>query len=320
MSTQKIAVVIPAFKVADHILGVIEGIPRHIHHVIVIDDHCPQASGKKAEETKRTNVIVLYHERNRGVGAAVVTGYKKALELGCDIVVKIDGDGQMDPACVDDFIQPLLLGSADYCKGNRFRSYRALKAMPKIRLFGNSGLSFLIKGASGYWNIMDPTNGYTAVHRRVLDKVNLDKLSKRYFFETDMLIRLNLINAVVKDIYINAKYSNENSSLSTKKALLQFPPKLFVSMIRRIFLKYFIYDFNMASVYILIGLPVFVASVIYGILEWVESAVTGVPRPAGTIMLVALPIIISFQMLLQAIQIDINSVPKKDESPYRRFE
>lgn len=312
MNAPKIAVVVPAYKVADRILDVIESIPGHIHHTIVVDDHCPQSSGKEAERSKRENLIVLYHERNRGVGGAVVTGYKKALELGCDIVVKIDGDGQMDPACIDDFIEPLTRDRADYCKGNRFRSYRGLKAMPKIRLFGNSGLSFLIKGASGYWNIMDPTNGYTAIHRRVLDKLNLDKLSKRYFFETDMLVHLNLAGAVVRDIDIDARYSGENSSLSTKKALLQFPPKLFASMVRRIFLKYFIYDFNMASVYILIGLPLFIASVVYGILQWIDSAFTGVPRPAGTIMLVALPIIISFQMLLQAIQIDINSVPKKD--------
>jgi glycosyltransferase involved in cell wall biosynthesis len=312
MSDRKIAVVIPAYKVPDQIRGVVEAIPQHIHHIIVVDDHCPQSSGKEAERSGRENLTVLYHRRNRGVGAAVVTGYKKALELGCDIVVKIDGDGQMDPVHIGDLIDPLTRDTADYCKGNRFRGYRALKSMPKIRLLGNSGLSFLIKGASGYWNIMDPTNGYTAVHRRVLEKLILDRLSKRYFFETDMLFHLNLINAVVKDIDISAKYANENSSLSTGKALLQFPPRLLLRMIRRIFLKYYVYDFNMASVYILIGLPVFLASSIYGILEWIESAVTGVPRSAGTIMLVALPIIISFQMLLQAIQIDINSVPKKD--------
>lgn len=312
MSDPKIAVVIPAYKVADHIRTVIDAIPGHFHHIIVVDDGCPESSGRTAEQLKRPNLIVLYHERNRGVGAAVVTGYKKALQLGCDIAVKIDGDGQMDPSRINDFIEPLLENKADYCKGNRFKSYGGLRSMPKIRLFGNSGLSFLIKGASGYWNIMDPTNGYTAIHRRILDKLNLDKLSKRFFFETDMLINLNLIDAVVKDIDVGAKYSGENSSLSTGKALFQFPPKLFASMLRRIFLKYFIYDFNMASVYILIGLPVFAAGVIFGILEWIESAVTGIPRPAGTIMLVALPIIISFQMLLQAIQIDINSVPKKD--------
>jgi glycosyltransferase involved in cell wall biosynthesis len=312
MNGLKIAVVVPAFKVADHIHTVIESIPEHVHHIIVVDDCCPQASGKRAEQLNRSNLTVLYHERNLGVGAAVVTGYKKALELGCDIMVKIDGDGQMDPERMDDFCKPLADDKADYTKGNRFRSYKSLKTMPKLRLLGNSGLSFWIKGASGYWNVMDPTNGYTAIHKRVLNKLNLGKLSKRFFFETDMLIHLNLTNAVVKDIDIDAKYEDEGSSLSMKKAIFQFPPKLIAGMIRRIFLKYFIYDFNMASVYILIGLPVFIASIVFGIREWIESVITGVARPAGTIMLVALPIIISFQMLLQGIQIDINSVPKKD--------
>ncbi len=312
MGDIKIGVVIPAYRVADHIRDVIESIPEHVHHIIVVDDKCPEFSGKEAEGSNKKNVIVLYQERNQGVGGAVIAGYKKAIDLDCEVVVKIDGDGQMDPEYIDDFIKPLIDDKADYVKGSRFRSYKALKSMPKIRIFGNSGLSFLIKGASGYWNIMDPTNGYTAIHRRILERLNLEKLSKRFFFETDMLLNLNVINAVVKEIDIHAKYSRESSSLSARKALLQFPPRLMRGLIKRIFLKYFIYDFNMASVYILVGLPMFFFGIAFGIAEWIESAVTGIPRPAGTIMLVALPIIISFQMLLQAIQIDINSVPKKE--------
>jgi hypothetical protein len=183
--------------------------------------------------------------------------------------------------------------------------------MPKIRLFGNSGLSFLIKLSSGYWNIMDPTNGYTAIHRRVLEKLNLDKLSKRYFFESDMLINLNIINAVVEDIDIPAKYGHEKSSLNVTKILYQFPPKLLKGLVKRFFLKYLLYDFNMASVYVIVGLPMFTFSVLFGIIEWIDSVITGNPRSAGTIMLSALPIIISFQMLLQAISIDINAIPKK---------
>jgi dolichol-phosphate mannosyltransferase len=180
-----------------------------------------------------------------------------------------------------------------------------------MRLFGNSALSFMVKMASGYWNIIDPTNGYTAIHRRVLEKLDLTKISRGYFFESDMLIRLNIINAVVKDIGMPAKYADEKSSLNIKKSVLQFPLKLFNGLAKRILLKYFIYDFNMASVYILFGLPVFLVSIIWGIVEWIDSAVSGVPRTAGTIMLVALPIILSFQMLLQAISIDIYSIPKK---------
>ena len=269
------------------------------------------ASGKEAEKINRKNLVVLYHDTNQGVGGAVITGYKKALELGCDIVIKIDGDGQMDPKYINNLIKPLVKNEADYTKGNRFQDFKSLKSMPRIRLFGNSALSFLVKVSSGYWNIIDPTNGYTAIHRRVLQEIDLQKISKRYFFESDMLIHLNIVNAVAKDISIPARYGNENSSLNIIKVIVQFPPKLLKGLTKRIFLKYFVYDFNMASVYILLGLPMFLISIFWGFIEWIDSAMTGIPRSAGTIMLVALPIIISFQMLLQAIQIDINSVPKK---------
>jgi glycosyltransferase involved in cell wall biosynthesis len=307
----KIAVVIPAFKVVNTIKEVVSTIPEFIDYIIVVDDKCPLGSGKEAEKLSRKNLVSIYHDSNQGVGGALVTGYRKALELGCDIIIKMDSDGQMDPGYINNLIEPLRNNEADYTKGNRFQNFNALKIMPKTRLFGNSALSFLVKMTSGYWNIIDPTNGYTAIHRGVLDKLELQKISKRYFFETDMLIHLNIINAVVKDISIPAKYGDEKSSLSIRKAVLQFPPKLIRGFMRRIFLKYFVYDFNMASVYLLLGLPMFLLSVFWGIIEWIDSALTGQPRSAGTIMLVALPIIISFQMLLQAVHIDIHSVPSK---------
>lgn len=306
------AVIIPAYRVSETLADVISTIPDWIDYIIVVDDACPESSGKIAEGLNMTNLIVLYHEKNQGVGGAVITGYKKALELGCDIAIKMDGDGQMDPAYLGDLIEPLINDRADYTKGNRFRDFSALRFMPKLRLFGNSILSFLVKCSSGYWNMMDPTNGYTAIHRRVLERLNLQRISKRFFFESDMLINLNVINAVVKDVAIPARYGKEKSSLKVNRVLFQFPPKLLAGLVKRIFLKYFVYDFNMASVYILVGLPMFMLSVIFGIKEWIESIVTGVPRTAGTIMLIALPIIVSFQMLLQAIQIDIASVPKKN--------
>ncbi len=314
MHKPKTAVIIPSFNVAGQIKDVIFSIPDSIDHIIVVDDKCPELSGSIAEKLNRQDVIVIYHDRNQGVGGAVVTGYKKALELGCDIMIKIDGDGQMDPKHINRLIAPLIENKADYTKGNRFWHFEELKSTPIIRLFGNSVLSFLLKITSGYWNIADPTNGYTAIHRNIVEKLDLDKLSKRYFFESDMIIRLNLLNAVIKDIDIPAKYENENSSLSIRKVLVQFPPKLLRSFIKRIFLRYFIYDFNMASVYIMLGGPLFVLSVLFGFIEWFDSIVTGQTKSAGTIMLIALPIIVSFQMLLQAVNIDINSVPKKGNS------
>ncbi len=306
-----IAVVIPAYRVSRQILGVLSTVPQTVDHIIVVDDACPEGSGRTAETFQRKGLSVVYHDRNKGVGGAVVTGYRKALELGCDVVIKLDGDGQMDPSYIEGLADLVLHDEADYVKGNRFRDFAAIKTMPQKRLFGNSALSFLVKIASGYWDIMDPTNGYTVIHKRALAELNLDRIAERYFFETDMLINLNIVNAVVKDVSMPAKYGDETSSLKVRKALYHFPPKLLKGFARRVFLKYFLYDFNMASLYLLLGLPMFLISVCVGLVEWVHSFVTGTAKSAGTIMLIALPIIISFQMLLQAIQIDISSVPRK---------
>jgi glycosyltransferase involved in cell wall biosynthesis len=284
-----------------------------VDHVIVIDDACPSGSGKIAESLGIERVQVIYHASNQGVGGAVITGYKKAMELGCDITIKVDGDGQMDPQYIPNLIHPLVNHEADYAKGNRFYDFQALRQMPKTRLFGNNALSFMEKLFSGYWGIMDPTNGYTAIHRRVLEQLNLSKIAKGYFFESHMLLHLNLVNAVVRDVPIPAKYGNENSSLNIRKTLIDFPPLLFYGLLKRILLNYFIYDFNMASVYLLLGIPMFLWSFIYGIYQWVDSWQSGIPKTAGSIMLAALPLILSVEMLLQAINIDIQNCPAKDK-------
>ena len=311
MDSCKIAVVIPCYHVSDTIEQVIKALPETVDHIIVVDDACPAGSGKIAESLSLEKVCVMYHKANQGVGGAVMTGYKKTIELGCDIVVKIDGDGQMDPQYIPSLVKPLITNKADYTKGNRFYDFRALRSMPKIRLFGNNMLSFMEKLFSGYWNIMDPTNGYTAIHRRALEKLSFSKIAKGYFFESHMLLNLNLANAVVRDVPIPARYGDERSSLSIRKALLEFPPRLFYGLCKRIFFKYFIYDFNMASVYLLLGVPMFLWSFIYGTWQWIDSCRSGVPKTAGVIMLAAMPLILSVEMLLQAVSIDIQNAPKK---------
>jgi len=311
MSNKQITVVIPSYKVSRHILNVINDIPEFVNHIIVVDDKCPQNSGNIAETSNDKRVVVCHHEVNQGVGGAVVTGYKKALELNSDIVIKVDGDGQMDVNYMQKLIQPLIDEKADYTKGNRFTDFKALRQMPKIRLFGNSGLSFLVKASSGYWNMMDPTNGYTAINKHALEELDLDNLAKRYFFESDMLINLNIENAVVKDVDIPAKYGDEESSLSVTKTLFGFPPKLFKGLCKRIFLKYFIYDFNMLSLYLILGLPMVLFGMGWGIGKWIEAVITNSSTSIGTVMLSVLPIILGTQFLLQAIQIDMNNIPKK---------
>jgi dolichol-phosphate mannosyltransferase len=309
----KIAVVIPTYKVSKHVKEVIDNIPDIVDKIIVIDDRCPDGSGKIVENLNNSKVEIIFHDINQGVGGAVVSGYKKALELGMDIVVKIDGDGQMDINYLENLIQPIIDKKADYTKGNRFFDFKALRKMPKVRLFGNSGLSFLVKASSGYWNMMDPTNGYTAINRYAIENLDLDKLAKRYFFESDMLINLNIENAVVKDVPIPAKYGDEESSLSITRTLFSFPPKLFKGMCKRLFLKYFIYDFNMLSVYMLLGLPMVMFGTFFGLFHWISSAINQVETPIGTVMLSVLPIILGTQFLLQAIQIDMHSIPRKNK-------
>lgn len=309
----KLAVIIPCYRVSRYIENVLRTIPSMVHTIIVIDDACPEQSWQVAESLKKIDprIQIVRHSENQGVGGAMITGYEQALKSDCDIFIKMDGDGQMDPKYIESLVRPLINNCADYCKGNRFREFNSLQSMPKLRLFGNSVLSFVVKAASGYWNIMDPTNGYTAIHRRILEKMDLTKLSRRYFFESDMLIQLNILSAVATDVPMKSRYADEESSLNIPTVILQFPTKLARGLVRRLFLKYFIYDFNMASVYFLIGIPLLSFGLVFGILEWFDSFLTGKTKSAGTIMVAALPIILAFQMLLQAIQIDIDKTPKK---------
>lgn len=308
----KVSIVIPAYKASKYIVDVIDTIPEFIDKIIVVDDKCPENTGKIVENLKNKRLIVLYHSENQGVGGAVITGYKKALDLNMDIVAKIDADGQMDINYLENLIKPILDGEADYAKGNRFYDFKALRQMPKVRLFGNSGLSFLVKIASGYWNMMDPTNGYTAINRYAIENLDLDKIAKRYFFESDMLINLNIENAVVVNVPIPAKYGNEESSLSITRTLFSFPPKLFKGLSKRLFLKYFIYDFNMLSIYLILGLPMVLFGILFGLYHWILAVVNNINTPVGTIMLSVLPIILGTQFLLQAIQIDMNNIPRKN--------
>lgn len=168
----RIAVVIPCYRVRQHILGVIAHVPPMVERIYCVDDACPEESGKHiAAECRDPRVRVIFHDVNKGVGGAVKTGYLAARTDGCAIAIKIDGDGQMDPRLVPSFVRPIELGLADYTKGNRFFRMGDTRAMPGVRLFGNAIMSFFSKLSTGYWNVFDPANGYTAIHLSVLDLV-----------------------------------------------------------------------------------------------------------------------------------------------------
>lgn len=235
-SPPKVAVVIPCYKVKNHILGVIGGIGPEVVRIYAVDDCCPDGSGDFIEANcSDERVIVLRHSENQGVGGAVMSGYRAAIDDDMEVIVKVDGDGQMDPSLIPDFITPILAGEADYTKGNRFFDLEEIRAMPRMRLFGNAMLSFMTKLSSGYWDLFDPTNGYTAIHVTVARHLPFKKISNRYFFETDMLFRLNTIRAVVVDVPMNAKYVDEVSNLKISKIIGEFLAKHVRNFSKRIF-------------------------------------------------------------------------------------
>lgn len=289
----------------------INNIGSEVSIIYVVDDKCPELSGEYVQQTCiDPRVKVIFNDENQGVGGAVISGYLASLKDNMDIIVKIDGDGQMDPSLIGDFINPISKEFADYTKGNRFYDVESLKPMPKIRLFGNTVLSFMTKFSSGYYNIFDPTNGYTAISSVALKKLNLEKLSKRYFFESDMLFRLNLINAKVVDVPMDAIYEDEQSNLHINKIILPFLKGHLKNATKRIIYNYFLRDFSVASIELFCGLLLSTFGVLYGLIGWYKSLFFNELASGGTVMLSALPIILGMQLLLGFIQADIERQPK----------
>lgn len=307
-----IAVVIPCYKVTQHIVKVVADMPAWVERIYAVDDCCPDYSGKFIENNiQDPRLQVIYNEKNKGVGGAVMAGYRSAIKDGMRVVVKVDGDGQMDPALMPDFVQPILVGEADYTKGNRFYNLEEISQMPKVRLFGNAVLSLMNKISSGYWDVFDPTNGYTAVHVDVLKKLPFEKISERYFFESDMLFRLNTIRAKVVDVPMDASYGDEESNLKISKIVGEFTRKNIKNTLKRVFYNYYLRDMSVASIELLLAIPLIIFGVIYGGMSWMESASKGVATPAGTVMMAVLPIIVGIQFLLSFLSYDIENVPRR---------
>ena len=302
-----LAVVIPSYRVRARILSVLERIGPEVELIYVVDDACPEESGRFVEEnTRDPRIRVIRNSANQGVGGATMVGMTHAAADGADIIIKIDGDGQMDPALIPSFAGVILSGEADYAKGNRFFEPEGLAAMPLGRLIGNAGLSFLSKISTGYWHSFDPTNGYVAIHASLIRLLPLDKISKRYFFESDLLFRLNILTARVVDVPMHARYADEVSSMRPLREIPRFAFSHMRNFAKRIFYNYFIRNFSLASLELALGALLLLFGVVYGFANWGTVA----PATAGTVMVAALPIIIGFQLLLAFINYDIQSVPR----------
>lgn len=314
--TQGIAVVVPCFRVTRHIQALLAEIGPEVDAIYCVDDACPEGSGDLIErEVGDPRVRVLRHAQNQGVGGAVMTGYRHAIADGARVIVKLDGDGQMDPALLPAFVAPILRGDADYTKGNRFWDLSQIRQMPLMRRLGNLALSFLAKASSGYWDVFDPTNGYTAIQADVAAHLPMDSLSRRYFFETDMLFRLNTLRAVVADIPMHARYGDEVSGLKVSRILGEFAFKHLRNGFKRIVYNYFLRDMPVASLELVAGLGLLAFGAGFGGWHWWQSAQTGLATPVGTIMIATVAVVSGLQFLLAFLGYDIANVPRRPLHP-----
>ncbi|MGE0484286.1 MAG: glycosyltransferase family 2 protein [Gammaproteobacteria bacterium] len=312
-----VGVVVPCYRERDHVLAVLAAMPPLVTRIYCIDDGCPQHTGDFVRaECGDPRVSVVYHGHNQGVGAAMRTGYRAALADGMDVVAKVDGDGQMDPADIPRLLAPILADAADYTKGNRFYRLEGLADMPWVRLAGNTVLSFVSKLSTGYWQSFDPNNGFTAIDARVLALLPLERIDDGYFFESDMLFRLNTLRAVVQDIPMRARYGDEQSSIRLPRVTATFAARHTVNFFKRLFYNYFLRGFSVASVEWILGPLLLGFGIVFGLTQWAHSVTSGTAATAGTVMLASLPTIVGMQMLLSAIHFDIGNEPSV---PLRRL-
>lgn len=308
----RICVIIPAYRVRAHVLSVIERVPAGVECIIVVDDACPDASGAFVEaESDDPRLVVIRHEDNQGVGGAVLTGFEEGIKRGADILIKIDGDGQMDPALSPNFAEPIINGEADYVKGNRFFYLDSANSMPLTRRIGNLGLTFISRFATGYYSISDPTNGYVAISAPLAANLPTEKLSRRYFFETDILFRINTLGASVMEIPHAAYYGDEQSNLKVTEELFNFFKRNIATYFKRLFYQYILRDFNAGSLLLFFGLIFGGFGLVGALSAWVESSVTGVPRSGGALALLEVMIILSAIFLVGFLNYDIGREPKR---------
>lgn len=307
-----LAVVLPCFNVENQIAGVIQSLPHWVARIIAVDDHSTDGTLAILEGLAATDsrLTVVPRTSNGGVGAATVTGYRLAIESGADFIVKMDGDGQMDSADLPRLLLPLLEGRADYSKGNRFQHVCDLARMPRSRLIGNVALTLITKFVSGYWHVFDTQNGFTAISREALETLSLEQLDPSYAFENSVLSLLNIAGRSVADVPMPAIYGDECSSMRLTTVISRFPAKLLRMLLRRLFLKYVIYDVSPIAVYVILGLPLLAFGTSFGAYHWWQSIQSGVPATTGTVGLALLTFLVGYISVLQAVTLDIAQSPR----------
>ena len=310
INKKRITVVIPAYNESKHIKNVIDSIPSFIDKIFVVNDASTDNTANVVKSIKKKNLELISLKQNSGVGGATKAGLKAALKIKSDVIIKMDGDGQMNPNYLPLLIDNIIKHGYDYAKGNRFYSLKSFDGMPTFRFFGNIILSLCTKIASGYWDIIDPQNGYIAIKTDMLKEINFKNLYNDFFFENSLLIELNILNAKVKDVPIPANYGNEKSKLKILNIIFPFIYNLTKSFFRRILIKYFLRGIHPIFLFLFFGFLLFSFGLIFGIIHYIISVTTQIPATTGTVMFSVLPLMMGFELILWAIVLDIQNIKK----------
>jgi glycosyltransferase involved in cell wall biosynthesis len=301
-----VAVVVPAYNEEALVGSTVAGIPKFVDHVFVVDDGSTDATAERAREGDG-RVEVLTSEKNEGVGAAIIAGYRRAIQDKIDVTCVMAADGQMDPDDLETLVRAIAVDECDYAKANRLFTGQAWEIIPRTRYLGNAMLSFLTKIASGYWHVADSQSGYTAVNLETLKLLDLQRVYRRYGFPNDMLVHLNVINRRVRDYPSRPIYGvGERSGIRLRRVVPRISWLLIKGFFWRLREKYIIRDFHPLVLFYTLGFLLFGAGVVLGVIETVLRF-AGNPIPIATIVLVALFVISGMQLLLFAMWFDMES-------------
>ena len=306
---RRVAALVPAFNEERHVGGVVTTMPSFVDHIIVVDDASVDGTTEAALAPGDPRVTLIRHEANEGLGASLIDAHLAALNTDAEIMVVMAGDGQMDPAYLPALLDPIVDGHVVFTKGNRFFSTRSWHGMPKHRVLGNIGLTFLTKIATGYWDLFDPQNGYTAIARHASERIDWNDLARDYSFENDVLAHLGLQRAVIRDVDIPARYGDEVSSIRMRRVVRDILRTLGRAFNRRFWLQYVVRSFSPVALFVFTGIPLLVWALVFGV--WVAWMSIG-PAEASTatVMLVVMPLLVGLQLVLAAFVIDVLNQPR----------
>jgi glycosyltransferase involved in cell wall biosynthesis len=309
-----VAAVVPAYKEEAHIKTVIATMPEYVDQIIVVDDCSPDDTSGEALAVGDERLTLIRHEVNKGVGGAIITGHRRAIADGADIAVVMAGDAQMDPEYLPNLLDPVTDGGYGFAKANRFFAVGSYEGMPEHRIFGNIVLSLITKFASGYWHLFDPQNGYTAVRTSILRTLPLDRIANRYSFENDLLIHLNIRQTPAIDVPIPARYGSEVSSIKLSRVVPELLGLLVKGFWKRVWYRYVLWSFSPVALLLVLGLALTFVGAVAGI--WIFIASRGIAAPtAGTVLLAVTPLVLGVQLLVSALQLDIQETPDKPHLP-----